>query len=76
MGISHQRYCLTEVLFSGNSEAKKGIDGVKNVLMDKCHYCMGLPFTSKQLVQILTLYQTTNFRLFQTERLCRRQFQI
>ena len=25
---------------------------------------------------ILTLYQTTNFRLFQTERVCRRQFQI
>ena len=25
---------------------------------------------------ILTLSQTTNFRLFQTERLCRRQFQI
>ena len=25
---------------------------------------------------ILTLYQTTNFRLFQTERLCRRQFKF
>ena len=25
---------------------------------------------------MLTLYQTTNFRLFQTERVCRRQFQI
>ena len=25
---------------------------------------------------ILTLYQMTNFRPFQTERLCRRQFQI
>ena len=24
----------------------------------------------------LTLYQTTNFRLFQTKRVCRRQFQI
>ena len=24
----------------------------------------------------LTYYQTTNFRLFQTERVCRRQFQI
>ena len=24
----------------------------------------------------LTHYQTTNFRLFQTERVCRRQFQI
>ena len=24
----------------------------------------------------LTHYQTTNFRLFQTERICRRQFQI
>ena len=24
----------------------------------------------------LTLYKTTNFRLFQTERVCRRQFQI
>ena len=26
--------------------------------------------------QDLTLSQTTNFRLFQTERICRRQFQI
>ena len=26
--------------------------------------------------QLLTLSQTTNFRLFQTERVCRRQFQI
>ena len=25
---------------------------------------------------MLTHYQTTNFRLFQTERVCRRQFQI
>ena len=25
---------------------------------------------------VLTHYQTTNFRLFQTERVCRRQFQI
>ena len=29
----------------------------------------------RHLVQ-LTHYQTTNFRLFQTERVCRRQFQI
>ena len=27
------------------------------------------------LVKELTHYQTTNFRLFQTERVCRRQFQ-
>ena len=27
-------------------------------------------------VQYLTHYQTTNFRLFQTQRVCRRQFQI
>ena len=27
-------------------------------------------------VELLTHYQTTNFRLFQTERVCRRQFQI
>ena len=42
--------------------------------------------TSNSLVQVtvynlynkkqLTHYQTTNFRLFQTERVCRRQFQI
>ena len=25
---------------------------------------------------VLTHYQTTNFRLFQTERTCRRQFQV
>ena len=28
------------------------------------------------LQMLLTHYQTTNFRLFQTERVCRRQFQI
>ena len=28
------------------------------------------------LTRLLTHYQTTNFRLFQTERVCRRQFQI
>ena len=28
------------------------------------------------ILQLLTHYQTTNFRLFQTERVCRRQFQI
>ena len=28
------------------------------------------------MTTVLTLYQTTNFRLFQTERVCRRQFQI
>ena len=29
-----------------------------------------------ELESTLTHYQTTNFRLFQTERVCRRQFQI
>ena len=33
-----------------------------------------LPFTP--LILILTHYQTTNYRQFQTERVCRRQFQI
>ena len=28
------------------------------------------------LTVVLTHYQTTNFSLFQTERVCRRQFQI
>ena len=35
--------------------------------------------TNKKAIQtfyVLTLSQTTNFRLFQTERVCRRQFQI
>ena len=31
---------------------------------------------SRQIVCTLTHYQRTNFRLFQTERVCRRQFQI
>ena len=34
------------------------------------------PFNGCDKVTKLTLSQTTNFRLFQTERLCRRQFQI
>ena len=32
--------------------------------------------TSCHLQVLLTHYQTTNFRLFQTERVCRQQFQI
>ena len=32
--------------------------------------------TEKMLKNVLTLSQKTNFRLFQTERACRRQFQI
>ena len=32
--------------------------------------------TNLQCPDILTHYQTTNFRLFQTDRVCRRQFQI
>ena len=32
--------------------------------------------TTKSSIKYLTHYQTTNFRLFQTERVCRRQFQI
>ena len=35
-----------------------------------------LNFDKCVFVVWLTLYQTTNFRLFQTERVCRRQFQI
>ena len=33
-------------------------------------------FSKPFVFRILTLYQTTNFRLIQTERVCRRQFQI
>ena len=33
-------------------------------------------FKSNECVISLTHYHTTNFRLFQTERVCRRQFQI
>ena len=33
-------------------------------------------FFSKEINDSLTHYQTTNFRLFQTERVCRQQFQI
>ena len=35
-----------------------------------------LPVSVQGLTGILTHYQMTNFRLFQTERVCRRQFQI
>ena len=31
---------------------------------------------TEKILKHLTHYQTTNFRLFQTERVCRRQFQI
>ena len=33
-------------------------------------------WTNLEHCRLLTHYQTTNFRLFQTERVCRRQFQI
>ena len=36
---------------------------------------LGIGFIMSEGV-VLTLSQTTNFRLFQTERVCRRQFQI
>ena len=35
-----------------------------------------MTFVAKLMISLLTHYQTTNFRLFQTERVCRRQFQI
>ena len=35
-----------------------------------------LNLVRSKIVIWLTCYQTTNFRLFQTERVCRRQFQI
>ena len=37
-----------------------------------CNQAINKMYQSKRL----THYQTTNFRLFQTERVCRRQFQI
>ena len=39
---------------------------------DNQHFLLSLPFFQPSL----THYQTTNFRLFQTERVCRWQFQI
>ena len=39
--------------------------------------CVAMTFVSHRHVMIgLTLSQTTNFRLFQTERACRRQFKF
>ena len=40
------------------------------------HDWNNLPDEIKNHCHPLTHYQTTNFRLFQTERVCRRQFQI
>ena len=46
----------------------------------ECHYILLFVFwcifSNKIHPTPLTHYQTTNFRLFQTERVCRRQFQI
>ena len=41
-----------------------------------CYYKSRSYMNSLHTDIILTHYQTTNFRLFQTERVCRRQFQI
>ena len=45
---------------------------VLDVVVLECRHFV-IPLLS---FRILTHYQTTNFRLFQTERVCRRQFQI
>ena len=41
-----------------------------------CRLQMPSTWTNLEHCRLLTHYQTTNFRLFQTERVCRRQFQI
>ena len=49
------------------------------VMNQSYHSLLHLFLTSNAMVlytEQLTHYQTTNFRLFQTERVCRRQFQI
>ena len=46
----------------------------KRHLLDSA-ICRGYPIRQGRSA-VLTHYQTTNFRLFQTERVCRRQFQI
>ena len=49
------------------------------LLFPQCFQKAYFPGASKGVIVwewVLTHYQTTNFRLFQTERVCRRQFQI
>ena len=43
---------------------------------EHCRSYTGVTALTCILEKFLTLSQKTNFRLFQTERLCRRQFQI
>ena len=38
--------------------------------------CKGIIYNVIFFLVLLTHYQTTNFRLFQTERVCQRQFQV
>ena len=55
----------------------KSIDPGQSAQTDLCErFAICLLSASYWFYLSLTLYQTTNFRLFQTERVCRWQFQI
>ena len=48
----------------------------ETINVKKCSLYLYCYFVAPDVNSSLTYYQTTDFRLFQTERVCRRQFQI
>ena len=63
------RYCVP--LTSGRSIKQEN----RPVMFDHSSGIDLVPYQAA-LFPVLTHYQTTNFRLFQTKKICRRQFQI
>ena len=64
------RHVKTKVFFA------TGLKLLLHVLYPARHLRIIDPYVSFCLTTELTHYQMTNFRLFQTERVCRQQFQI
>ena len=74
--VLHTALCV----IATNINAKTGDDKVmlraKNYSNELSNSRANNSTCSGPITPILTLSQTTNFRLFQTERVCRQQFQI
>ena len=74
----------TVVRFAKGAEEKKQVICFRIFLFFPCHFQKPLSHDCYNIVSFgklefalsLTLSQTTNFRLFQTETVCRQQFQI
>ena len=73
-----QKTCVvSQVLFLVLEMVEKIVGERETVgLTDNLLWYLFNPLPHNPVFELLTNYQTTNFRLFQTEGVCRRQFQI